>query len=406
MANNTVTTIDNALLEYYSAGRLVKLAYENHPFFAMVNKRKDFFGQDIPIVPWYARGQGRSRVFATAKTNATADAVAKFRLTRAKDYGVTFIDMEALLATENDAGSFLQLGVDAVEGIQETVANNLAMSLYRNHGGARGKIAAGGVAATTLTLENPADVVNFEVGMMLKHASTDGTSGALEAEAAIQITKVDRQAGILTFASTTGFDAGNYLFVEGDFGVALRGLASWLPTSVSGSDSFLGQNRSTDSRLSGIYVDAVTAGYDHVEAIEYADALCVREGGRPDTILCNPLDLRVIRTSLGSQLEYTTADTDLASVSFKAIQVSSSGNGNMKVISDPDCPIGTIFGLEMKSWTFFSLGDAPRGLESHKFKFITSESEDSVQVRVGYYGNLACYAPSHNFRIKVGVTSA
>jgi hypothetical protein len=398
MPNNTTTTLDAALKQYYAGGKLTHYAYTNHPLFALLPKSQKFPGKNIPLVSWYASSAGRSRTFATAQARASAEKTEDFLLTRKRDYAIAYIDMEALIASEDDAGSFLKLGTDVADGLNRTLTNNLAMSLYRNHGGARGKI--GAISSGTLTLSNPGDIVNFEVGMFVRHASTDGTSGALEAEAAIEITGVDRQAGTITAAAWTGFDVGNWLFQEGDFGDAIYGLQSWIPTSVTPSENFLGVDRSVDSRLRGLYLNAGTAGYDHIEALEVLDAQIVREGGKPDLCLLNPLDLRVIRTQLGSQLEYDNAAAkDIASVSFKTLVMPSSGSGVIKLLGDPDCPQGESFLLQTNSWEFKSAGPAPRALESHGFKFITSEAEDSVQLRIGYYGNLACFAPSHNGRV-------
>lgn len=399
---NTVSALDNAMKIYYKGGKLVRLAYEKHPFMAMVGKTKRFPGRNIPIVPWYAGTAGRSRTFATAQANASAEETQVFSLVRKKDYAVAYIDMETLLVTADDDSAFLKAGTDVVENTNRAVSRNLALSLYRNSGGARGQIATGGISGTALTLANPGDIVNFEKGMVLKQAQTDGTSGALEADAAVTVTGVDRQSGILYAAAWTGFDVGNYLFAEGDFGLAFHGLQSWIPTTVASNDSFLGVNRFSDSRLRGLYLDASSLGYDYVEAFEVADAMLAREGGSPNVAFINPLDYRKMKTQLGAQIEYDfVGSPDVSSISFKALVLPSAGGaGQVKFVSDPDCPEKEAFLLEMDTWQLFSVGDFPRGLEGNGFKFITQQSADSVEVRVGGYGNLGCYAPDKNARIK------
>jgi len=404
MASNTVAALDSALKQYVAGGKLVKLAYKKHPFLALLKKSKKFPGRDIPIVPWFAGTGGQSRDFAIAKANKSAEETVQFRLTRKKDYALSSIDMEALLATEDDEGSFLKLGTDAVDNTSKQVSRNISLSLYRNHGGARGKI--GAISGTALTLLNPGDVVNFEKNMKIRHGQTDGTSGALEAEAALTITGINRYTGVLYSANWTGFDVGNFLFREGDFGAAMNGVAAWVPTTAptpGGGDSYLGDDRSVDSRLYGQYIDAVTLGLNPIEALEYADAITVREGGSPDVALCNPIDLRIIKTMLGSQIEYDMVSSpDVTSISFKALVLPSTGSGGaIKLIGDPDCPQGEVSMLELDTWELKTLGDAPRGLEANGFKFITEEATDSVEIRVGMYGNLACWAPSYNCRIKI-----
>lgn len=401
MADNTTTALDNALKVYYKGGKLVRTAYEKHPFMALVSKVKSFPGRNIPIVPWYAGTGGQSRTFTVAQANATAEATALFSVVRKKDYAVAYIDMETLFVTQNDDGAFLKAGTDVVENTNRQVSRNTALSLYRNSGGARGVISSGGGGAT-ITLVNPGDIVNFEVGMKVVQATTDGTSGALEADAAVLITKVDRQAGTITSAGFTGFDNGNYLFREGDFGLSFNGIADWIPASVASNDSFLGVNRSTDSRLRGLYVDASAQGFDYVEALEYTDAMLAREGASPDSIFMNPLDFRKMKTQLGAQIEYGFATSpDVSSISFSALVLpSAGGKGSLKIVSDPDCPEGYAQMLSMDTWCFRSEGEFPRGLEGNGFKFLTAQAADKVEVRVGGYGNLLCYAPSENARIK------
>ena len=401
MADNTVAVLDAAMKQYYKGGKLVRLAYEKHPALAAISKTKKFPGRNIPIVPWFAGTAGRSRTFATAQANASDEQVLAFLLTRTRDYAVAYIDMESLLVTAEDESAFLKTGTDVVENTNRQVSRNMSVSLYRNHGGARGKI--GAISSGLLTLSNPGDIVNFEVGQKVRHGQTDGTSGALEAETAVTITKVDRQAGTIEAAAWTGFDVGNFLFAEGDFGASIRGFDAWIPATISGSDSFLGVNRSTDSRLRGLYLDGAAAGYDYVESLEHADALLAREGGSPDVVFMNPIDVRQLKTQLGQNVEYDLVGSpDMASISFKALVLpSTGGKGALKLVADADCPQGYAYMLQLDTWDLKTVGDFPRNLEGNGFKFLTAASADKVEVRVGGYGNLACYAPSYNARIKL-----
>ncbi len=401
MADNTLTAIDDALFVAYKSGKLTRMAYKDHPFMATVGKTKRFPGKSVPIVTWFANTAGRSRTFATGQANASAEQVEQFNLTRKKDYGFAYIEMEALLVTQDDEASFLKLGTDAVEGTNRVVSRNMALSLYRNHGGARGRISA--INSGVLTLTNPGDIVAFEKGMKVRHAQTDGTSGSLEAEAAVEITGVDRQAGTILASAWTGFDVGNYLFAEGDFGLSFNGIDSWIPSSVSVGENFLGADRSQDSRLRGLYLDAASNGYDYSEALMEADALLAREGASPDVVYMNPLDRRIFKSQLGSHIEYDMVGSpDMASITFNAIVMPSEGGaGQLKVLSDPDCPQGYAYMLQLDSWDLKTVGEFPRGLEGNGFKFITQLTSDKVEVRVGGYGNLACFAPSYNARIKL-----
>jgi hypothetical protein len=53
----------------------------------------------------------------------------------------------------------------------------------------------------------------------------------------------------------------------------------------------------------------------------------------------------------------------------------------------------------MDVWKLYSLGKAPKILDSDGLKFLRDSSADSVEVRVGYYAQLGCRGPGYNVRI-------
>lgn len=392
MAILDVAAADAALKQIYPSRRVKFVGYENNPLLALMPKDENFVGRNMPIVIWFGGNQGASRDFATAQANKSPGKYEDFLLTRVKDYGLSSIGNEAILASANDEGSFLKMSRSEVDNTVRTVARNLAVSMYRNHGGARGIV--GSISSTALTLSNSADVVNFEVGQVLKQSTADGTSGALGSGEAT-ITAVDRRAGILTAAAWTNFTAADYLFRKGDFGVSTYGLADWVPTTTpGGSDSFLSVNRSVDSRLYGMYHDGRAQTY--IEAIEDLDAKLNVEGGSPSHLLVNPRDFNVIRKQLGSDVVYNkVASPDLATISFGSIKLMGM-SGEVNVVSDRNCPQGFGYLLDLSTWVAASLGGAPRILENMGNKFIWDASSDSIEVRTGYYGNVGCHAPGYN----------
>lgn len=399
MAIATVSAVDKALKVRYPDRKVKFVGYQGNPLLALLPKNEKFTGKQYSIAIWYGGNQGASRDFATAKANKTAGLYKNFDVTRVSDYGLTSISNEAILASQGDDAAFLNLAVGEVDNTVRTVARNYAISLYRNSGGARGQIAAGGVTATTLTLADPTQVVNFEVGMRLKQSTTDGTSGSVGGAAAIEILSIDRRLGVLTFAATTGFTALDYLFREGDFGVAMAGLDSWIPfTTPSGSDSFFGVNRSTDTRLYGMAHDGSAQTIE--EAIQDLDGKLFSEGAQPDHCFMNPKDVNSLRKSLGSAVVRDIVKSpDMTTVSFETVKLMGMA-GPISVVADRNCPAGRGYVLQLNTFEALSLGGAPRVLENMGQKYIWDNTTDSIEARVGYYGNLGCHAPGYNGVVK------
>lgn len=403
MASETVTNAEAVLKVRYPDMKVRYLGYEGHPFLSLVKKDTNFEGKQIDIPLHYGGHQGASRTFATAQSNETAVLTDAFNLTRKKDYGLASIELEAVQASAKDPGSFLRLATTTVDGIIRTVGKNLAISLWRNHGGARGRVASGGGGAT-LTLLTIEDIVNFEVGMKIQTgaAGADGTSGAAQADAT-QIGSINRAAGTMTVEGggnwPATFDANDYLFREGDFGASLHGVDSYIP-SAAPSDTLLGVDRSKDpTRLGGLRYDGSAESIE--EALVSADTLCQREGASPSHVFMNPLDFGNFRKSLGSKVIYDMARSpDMPKVGFKGI-VFAGAQGDMKVLADRYCPKGVAYMMDMETWCFYSLGAAPKILSGMGLEFLWKATADAIEIRTGYYGNLACKAPGKNCRVSL-----
>lgn len=399
MAAATVTTLDAALKQRYTDKRVKFVGYSGNPFLALCPKMESFTGRNMPIVVHHGGNMGASRLFATAQANKTAGLYEDFLLTRRKDYGLTSIELEALQASASDVGAFLRASTVEIDNTLRTVGRNLAISMYRNSGGARGQV--GSTSTTTLTLLKTSDVTNFDVGMEIDSDDTDGTSGAVDGDPHT-VTAIDRIDGTLT--SDTNWDAsGNfadndYLFREGDFGNSIDGLDAWIPASDPTSTPFLGVDRSVDvTRLGGLRKDV--SSYTLEEGLQVGEILVAREGGKPSHVLMNHDDYGDLRKSLGSRVVYDKAvSPDMASISFETIVLQGSA-GPIKVVADRNCPKGVAYMLQMDTWVLASLGPAPKISEAMGNKFIWDYNADSIEVRTCYFANLGCYAPGYNIRL-------
>lgn len=404
-----IQSFDSTLKQIYDDQRVRSVVYKNNPLHAMLMKFTDFQGRNMPIVLTYGNPQGRSSSFAVAQANKTSGAYEDFLLTRAKDYGLTSIELETIQATATDRGGFLKAATAEIDGILNQVARSISTAEYGNGGGAIGRQGAGGIGSPILTLANPTDATNFEKGMFLQSSATDGTTGAVRT-GRVQLISIDRSAGTLTAdadwdagGSITGFSADDFLFVEADFGVKLTGLSGWLPAvAPTIGDSFFNVDRSQDpDRLAGIRHDG--SGQTIEEAlIDGASKINALGGGMPDFVFINPRNVRELVKLLDSRIEYNSITpqglSKQAEFGFRSIMLQAD-HGMVQVVSDRNCPVNTAFMLQLDTWVLASLGSAPKVLEGMNQRFIWDSNADSIEIRTGYYANMACCAPGYNGRI-------
>lgn len=409
-----------ALKELYTGDDYLKdLVYKKNPFLALVPKDESpsgFAGKYIPVPIIYGTGQGRSHTFANAQNQQTAPADVAFFVYRISDYQLVTITNELLEATKDNAGAFIDQAKLNLDTGFRNISNNLAQNLFASGTGSRGQIGSitksGSSTATTITLINSAQVVQFEVGMLLVVSATDGSSPSTDT---VQLTAVNRSTGVLTGVSSTtlasslsaNWAANGYLYVNGDIGasgasgtgsyLAVSGLAAWLPlTAPSSGDSFWNVDRSVDpTRLAGVRFDGSSETIE--EALIDAAALVAREGGQPDMCFTNFASYAALVKALGSKVQYVQVKHDECEIGWAGITIHAA-YGPITVIPDRNCPAQTAYLLSMDTWKFRSLGKAPHiltyGLEG--LEGIRVGNADALEVRIGYYGNLICNAPGWN----------
>ncbi len=405
----TTTTLDAALKQLYPQKRLPELTFKKHPFWGILKKRTDFEGRNIQVSNQFAPTAGGSALFATAQSRKQGAAYEDFVVTRKKDYSLFSIETEAIRATRSDKGALGRAIQKEGNAAWNTIRRSVAISLFRNGGGARGQIASGG-GTTSLQLVNRADARFFEFQMWVDTDDTDGTSGAVDGNAAQITGGVDRVNGILTRSAGNwnaggGFADSDYLFRDGDFGAVITGLDAWLPATVT-STPFFGVDRTQDSvRLGGVkYVaDDVTDGTIS-RALVNSSVECQLQGdGMPDYIVLNPLTWGKLANELGSKTEYTKVTArgsqgQLASISYKAIELMGA-TGPLKIVADGDCPTTLAYMLQLDTWCLHSLGEGPGWLDEDGRPMLREASADALEGRLGFYGNLYCENPGANVRI-------
>ena len=391
-----MTTFAAALKQHYTNERIENMVYKDNPFLAMVSKYEDFGGENLKLPIKYGIPQGRSATFSDAQANKTNTQLKAFLLTRQADYSLASIANETIEASKGNANAFMEAATVEIDGAIESATRSLAIACYGDGSGAIGQVLATTSSVATFTLKQIDDVTNFEVGMQLKlNATKTGSSGTLST--AVTVDGINRDTGVITLSASASLTADHFIYQEGDYDAKIKGLNAWVPSSAPGStDSFFGVNRSSDAtRLGGIRFDGSSLPIE--EALIGGASRVAREGGKPDVCFMNYSNFADLEKALGSKVSYVDVKAS-PEIGFRGILVHGP-RGPIKVIPDQNCPKDVAFMLQMDVWKLYSLGKAPKILDSDGLKFLRDSSADSVEVRVGYYAQLGCRGPGYNVRI-------
>lgn len=396
-----ISALTAVLKQKYSADKVKTLTYPNNPFLAMVGKVTDFGGINKVIALRNGTPQGRSATFASAATYQTPSVYNRFVITRVSDYALATITGEAIRASKGNENALVEGLEQEIDGAMITASRSIAVSLWHNGGGSRGRISAtSNINSTTITLSNVADITNFQVNMTLNTATTDGTSGAV-IPGYQTVLGIDSDLGTVTGSvawstAIPGVATNNYIFQAGDFGRMLSGVPAWVPVSAPSSTPFFGLDRTSDvTRLAGVRLSS-TAGAPIEEILVELAARITAEGGSPDTAFLNPRDYSNLIKALGSKVIYEDVKSlDMPKIGFKAAVVMGPG-GPIKVVHEINCPRGFVWMVQMDTWKLQSLGKAPGILEEDGQMILRQFNDDSYQVRIGSYLQLSNNAPGWN----------
>lgn len=405
-SNATVSTLSAALKTLYPQSKINEEFFIESPFMGMVPKSTDFTGNNLVLAVRYAGQQGRGTTIAQAQTARTATQQVAFTLTRKKDYAVGRITGEAIKAAKGTEGSLVDGLQSEMDSCLTTLKRSLAQAVWGNSGGFIGTV--GSLSTTVLTLANREDAINFFPGQIIVASATDGSSGAgslRDSGDSVTVLSVDPDAGTVTGSAAwstqiSGLVAGDYLFIQGDFGAKLTGIRGWVPTSApSASENFFGVDRSVHpTALAGIRY-AASAGAAIEETLQTALARAYVYGSRPDVIFLNPANYNHVVLALGTRVIFDKSKAfNMPEIGFESFVIVGPA-GRTKVVADPYCPLGYAYALTMKTWKLYSLGPAPHMLEDDGLSMLRVSDSDDYEWRLGYYAQLGCSSPGENMVI-------
>jgi hypothetical protein len=395
-----------ALKEHYDDQKVENLAYDDNPALAMVPKKTDATGKYWPVPVIYEVSQGRSSAFANAQGNQSPGLLAEFMVTLRPDYAVATLANQAMEASADNAGAFLDFSTLFVDLAVQSAALSFASSMFRAGTGTVGGISA--ILGGVITLTNASDVSQFGINQTLQAASVDG--GAPRAALGYVVAR-NVMAGTITVSAVamggpagnpTGWAANDVLLVQGDSNAKASGLSAWLPATAPGAtDNFYGVNRSVDSRLYGLAYNGAQQPVE--EAIIDAALLVRREKGRPRHFITNYGSEAALLKAMGARREYVDWKSADGEIGFRGVVIQGP-SGPIECFSDRNCQAATGWLLQMPTWKLLSLGPVPKifrygdGLE-----MLRLANADASEVRVGDYANMSCNAPGWNSQVALGV---
>lgn len=388
------TSAESDLKEYYADGAVKDIAYEvAGSFYAEVTKKEDFAGKYFVQPVQIGRAQGRSHDSTTALANKSPNNYKDFNVTMAEDFGTTSVTRKLKKQTRNNRGGFFDAMTREFDGIIKTLSRNASIECMSNGGGARGQLSATtAINTATLTLMSAEMAANFDLGMKVQFDTTDGTSGTVEA-GTNTIIGIDEDAGTITGSSVWNvaiptIATSGYLFQEGDFGAAIKGLLAWLPpTAPTAGDSFFGVDRSAHvTKLAGHRHSATTIPI--VQGVRTLSSKIGRRGGSPDRFYSSHDKYNTGVLELGSKQEFMTQGKAFdAEVYFEGVKVHGYKN-TIKWFPDHTCPTKYGFLVTLGSIKLASMGPVPDIFDDDGQTLLRESTGWGSEMRADVFANL------------------
>jgi len=399
---------DAMLKQMYDVPAMVDLSYSDRPFFALVNKRGGEGGNGVKIPLAIATSQGFAPTIAQAQAVLAAQDLEAFTVTPVVLLSVARISGLTLESSMTSKQAFAKGAKMVIDAAVKRLANGVSSGLFRDGVGIIGVVASTGstLASGIVKLSNSANSVQFELNQAVQFVTT---AGPTLKPTVLYVIAVDRNSGTITLSLSLGGAAADLtagsLAIAGDsiitastFNLQVRGLSAWL-TSTGLTTPYFGVLRSKDpQRLGGIVFDGSTLSVK--DGIVNAINRVAREGGKPDYVFMNFESYTQLSQDLQSNVIYTSLEGP-GKVSFSGFRFQGP-KGEVIVVPDRDCEPNTAYLLQLDSWMLLHANEGePVFLDDNGVGqvFRTVESFDGREVRVKFYGNLACNAPGYNAKV-------
>ena len=376
----TMTSADKALKTLYLGAITEQLNTEVNPLLAKIKQSTaDVWGKEIRRVARYGINGGIGAGSETGDLpKAEGNHYEQFVCTLKNLYGTIEISDKAMRASANDAGAFVNLLNDEMDGLLKASAFNFGRMLYGDGSGVLAKVSAASVG-NTISCDS---VKNFAVGMIVGVFTNDGVDLGLGMR---RVTDVDRENNKITVDGkafeTDDVDAGCTIHMQGSVDNEITGLGAIFKST----GNIYGLSRATHKWLVPYMKTDVGSITETViqKAIDYLDETA---GSRVNFIVCSSGVKRAFQKHLATYKR--NVDVMNLEGGYKAL----SYNG-IPIVSDRFCPAGTMYLLNTDDFTLHQLCDW-KWLEGEDGKILKQNAgKATYTATLVKYADLICAKP-------------
>ena len=333
----TINSAENVLKSVYLNVLANQLNTNANPLLAKI-KQTDagVWGKEIiKLAPYGINGGVGAGSETGALPTAGGNNYVQFKTTLKNLFGKIELSDKAIRASQNVAGSFVNLLNDEMEGLINASKFNLGRMLYGDGSGLLATATAS--TATTITVD---DARNLIEGMIV-----DIYIGNTPAFTSKRITFVDRTTNTVHFANlNTAVDTGAKLYVQGSKGNEITGLEA-----IFGQGELYGLSRADHPWLKP-YVQSESVQMDDIMLQNAIDKIEDKGGSEIDFIACS----RDVRKAYQQYLQYYRRNVDVTKLEGGALAITFNG---IPVVADKFIKDGTAYLLSTKDFALHQLGD-------------------------------------------------
>jgi hypothetical protein len=378
------TDVQYIFKDRYTDDAVSRDVAKDHPLFADITRKSGFNGKGQFYSIKTAEAQGVGKTLAVGQAAISTTQGEQPYVTRVTQYGVIRLIGEDMKAAPND-GAFYDYVTEQTDSIMEEVGNDLALELYGDATGMRGRVSS--INGQVLTLSNAEDVRKFSIGMTI--VGDNNATGASPNAGSTTVTAIDEDTGTVTLAAggvaAANIIANDYLFRYGDGGACVQGLGVCTPlTAPTNGDSFRTIDRSVNVRkLAGVRLTGSGAIEEDIGLLAVKCKQSVRRAF--DRFYLNPINFHTVVQRTGSKIVYTEGGGD-ATVGFESIIVATEG-GTVRLVSDPDCPTNLGYGVRMSEHFIWHLDEFPHIVRDDGRPSMKVYNADSIEIRIRAWWN-------------------
>ncbi len=391
MASDT-STVAYIFMRKYADGEISDASTRDHPLSRMIDKETALVGESYRYFVKYGNPAAVGGTFSTTQGDAATSKGVQFSTTPGLKYGVIVIDGPSMARATNQ-GAKVDLVTNETDGVLEEMYDHLAFDAYRDGNGIRGRRSS--ASTNVITLVTADDARNFKVGMTVgASANADGSSPRT---GDTTVASVDEDSGTVTLTSAaaiTSFADNDYMFVAGDPGTCVDGLAKFFPlTAPTAGDSFRSVDRSVHvNLLAGSRIDNTSAPIEENVGLAAVKIGLKRKMSGKLVGFANPINVWQVVRRQGAKIEYDGGGGG-ATYGFEYINVATP-EGVVRLYSDPDCPTNRGYVLDLGPACFMHTQPYVHIIRDDGRPSLRQTSADAIEVRARSMSQPIFYDPS------------